>query len=121
MGAGHFLATHVNDNQTTAHTSKIQRHAPTHTHIHTRTHTHTHTPGNSTFSPLGLSFSVKCYPHFLAHRSCLAAVHVAVWDDFGERDEPIVDLVPPSPFHCRQTDSKAVKHCFILENVYTYF
>jgi hypothetical protein len=32
---------------------------------------------------------------------------MTIWNDFGKLDDPVVDLVPPSPFHCRKTVKSA--------------
>lgn len=34
-----------------------------------------------------------------AYCSGLGAVHAAVWDDLGKRDNPVVDLVSSPPLH----------------------
>lgn len=34
-----------------------------------------------------------------AYCSSLGAVHAAVGDDLGKRDNPVVDLVSPPPLH----------------------
>lgn len=36
-----------------------------------------------------------------AYCSALGVVHAAVWDNLGERDDPVVDLVSPPPLHWR--------------------
>lgn len=71
-------------------------------------------PGDTTLAPSLLPGSF----HDLAR---LGALHRAVWDDFGQLHNPVVDLVPATALHCGtnggQSDSVKDEQPFLPSHI----